>query len=463
MTDREIDPSLLPDTPPPSQDNTTTNAGADAPHQTTPAMAAPATASGAPGEEEPYPFTEGIEDGKPRTQVVVRPRPDLRTDAPDEAAPNGAGAAARARLEAPTDGDRKMTSARSWAADEVGPIDRLVEFVFPIRTFTDWLLVDPLNRGELFTRAIATDPAGVDAASARARAVGYTASRFTNALKEVVASDSRRNPDLFEQLWSIEGVIKASIAHNANRSSLATGNAAQSSNGAVLARRALPPPSGTPSPLLVPPLPKWRDLAPSDRAGSTPGSSKSIERESEDDDDIVIWAQFADDAEAEGRILSDERADHALVPGQRYAQRRTAERNLAITGHYKTDQLTETLLTVLAKTAREKGAGSGSRFGIDVHMHFKAEIEKLGLPGVHAEQSYDRRWKTFANYGLAGTIRTDVSKLEGTKTVAVWDLKTGRAVLRPSRAQELAKTTGVPLKRVIEINYVSRKALRRGW
>jgi hypothetical protein len=189
MTDRETDPSHLPDTPLPSQDNTTTDAGASAETEPTPAMAAPAAATGVAGAEEPYPFTEGIEDGKPRTQVVVRPRPDLRTDAPDESAPNGAGAVARARLDAPTNADHKTTSARSWAMGEVGPIDRLVEFALPTRTFTDWLLVDPLRRGELFKQAIAKDPAGVDAASARARAVGYTAGGFADALKAVVAGE----------------------------------------------------------------------------------------------------------------------------------------------------------------------------------------------------------------------------------------------------------------------------------
>lgn len=391
----------------------------------------------------PYPLTP---DGRPL--IVVRPLPpELPTDPPDEAAPSGAGPAEHSRIQQPAIEDRGTKSAGPSVPKDVDPIDQLVESVFPT-SFTDWLLADPLSRWELFEQAIAKDRAGVDAAFDRARAVGYRVSRFTDALKAVVGI----------------GAANAAITHTAATTE-SGGRAVEPVDGGAVARlRTSPPREPRLSP--IPPLGNWPSAKPPESPGSIARPPASADLESDDDDDIAIFAKFADDADAgdrEGRIRSDEDGDPALAPGQRYAQRVT-QRNLAITGHRGTDELTEMFLSVLGRTAKKMGAGSGSKFGIAVHKDFEEEIGKLQLPGVRVEHSYDRSSKTAVKYGREGTIRTDVIKLTtGGKTVAVWDLKTGRAVLRPSRARELAEATGVPLNRVIEINYVSWKALRRGW
>jgi hypothetical protein len=423
MTDREIDPSLLPDTPPSSQDNTITNAEADAWRE----VAASAPESGAGG----LPDNAQQGSGRPRTQITIYPLPRELRDADPGAAdglpPNGAPTEAastsgRALSDAWNADDRETVSSRLARMADVDPVHALVEFALPSRTFTDWLLADPLNRGELFALAIAKDPAGVDAASARAHEIGYIASRFTDQLQTLVGV----------------GTANAAIGHSPTAES--SGRDTRALDSGVLAKGPFSGPP-KPRPLPLPPPSTWPSLKLPESPRPKALPPEVADTDADDDDDIAIWAQFADDPDAEGRILSDER-NYALVPGQQYSQRRVTQHNLAITGHHKTDVLTETLLTVLAATAREKGAGSGSRFGIDVHKHFAAKIEKLGLPGVHVEQSYDRRLKIAVTYGEAGTIRTDVAKMEGKKTVAVWDLKTGKAVLRPSRARACGKNGG---------------------
>ena len=196
MTDREIDPSLLPDTPLPSQDNTTTNVGEDV-RRESPLL---------PRRRAVWASCQTIR-GK---AVAVRARRSrifigeillVPAAVPaGEAEPTGAAnASGRALPDGQNADDRRTISPQPARAVNVDPIDALVEFVFPARTFTDWLLVDPLRRGELFKQAITKDPAGVSAASAHARAVGYTASRFTEALKTLVSSEVLLKPPALEE------------------------------------------------------------------------------------------------------------------------------------------------------------------------------------------------------------------------------------------------------------------------
>ncbi len=186
MTDRENDPSLLSDTPLPTQNNTATDMGANESRGPTPPVDAPAPTPDVADREEVESFPPRA-DGRPRTRIVVRPWPERLPDATDEATQGGTGAAERAPLQAPSIEDREATSSHPLEFADIDPVDLLVELALPRRTFSDWLIVDPLRRSELFTSAIAKNPAGVDAASARARAVGYTASRFTDALKALAS------------------------------------------------------------------------------------------------------------------------------------------------------------------------------------------------------------------------------------------------------------------------------------
>jgi retron-type reverse transcriptase len=76
------------------------------------------------------------------------------------------------------------------------------------------------------------------------------------------------------------------------------------------------------------------------------------------------------------------------------------------------------------------------------------------------EQSFDSEGK--ARYGQDGSIRTDVVlRNEEGEIVAIYDLKTGEAIIRPSRAVELrAKTRAGPDVPVIELHSV-RGPMRR--
>ncbi len=72
---------------------------------------------------------------------------------------------------------------------------------------------------------------------------------------------------------------------------------------------------------------------------------------------------------------------------------------------------------------------SGPVYGTALHVAFANAVRALNLPGVRVEQSFDL--EGLANYGDDGSVRTDIILL-GTVdgklvSIAIWDLKTGRA------------------------------------
>jgi hypothetical protein len=76
------------------------------------------------------------------------------------------------------------------------------------------------------------------------------------------------------------------------------------------------------------------------------------------------------------------------------------------------------------------------------------------------EQSFDKAG--LAKYGQDGSIRTDVVLRNARGIIiAIYDLKTGNAIIAPSRARELRAQTGAgPDVRVIELHAVRGPALR---
>jgi hypothetical protein len=90
-----------------------------------------------------------------------------------------------------------------------------------------------------------------------------------------------------------------------------------------------------------------------------------------------------------------------------------------------------------------------------VHKLFADTVRVLILPDIgtlQVEQSFDKDGA--ANYGADGSIRTDVIlRNKKGQIIAIFDLKTGNAIISPSRARELrAMTRAGPEVPVIELH-----------
>jgi hypothetical protein len=163
-------------------------------------------------------------------------------------------------------------------------------------------------------------------------------------------------------------------------------------------------------------------------------------------DGIRVWTQYAeakDRDEVQSKTDADAAADAALI-----------ERTTAI--------LHNIVLRVSGAVIRRPGS-SPREFGTDVHTVFAAAVRGLNLPGIGrtgVEQSFDKDGE--AHYGKDGSIRTDVVlRNEKGIIIAIYDLKTGNAVIRPSRAKVLRDMTGSgPDVPVIELHAIRGPAYR---
>ena len=157
-------------------------------------------------------------------------------------------------------------------------------------------------------------------------------------------------------------------------------------------------------------------------------------------DGIRVWTQYAeakDREEVQSKTDVDAAADAALI-----------ERTTAI--------LHNVVLQVSGVVIRRPGS-SPREFGTDVHTAFARAIRALNLPGIGTEgveQSFDQLG--LARYGRDGSIRTDVVMRNNKGTIiAIYDLKTGDAIIRPPRSAELRiMTKAGPDVPVIELHAV---------
>jgi hypothetical protein len=118
--------------------------------------------------------------------------------------------------------------------------------------------------------------------------------------------------------------------------------------------------------------------------------------------------------------------------------------------------LHQVVLQVSAAVIRRPGS-SPREYGVDVHTLFARTVRALNLPGIGkegVEQSFDAEGE--ARYGKDGSIRTDVVlRNKQDRIIAIYDLKTGNAVVRPPRAKELrAMTRAGPDVPVIELHSI---------
>jgi hypothetical protein len=98
----------------------------------------------------------------------------------------------------------------------------------------------------------------------------------------------------------------------------------------------------------------------------------------------------------------------------------------------------------------------GSLYGTAVHFAFAAAIRFQDIPGIGiagVEQSF--QFGEMSRYGVEGSMRTDVVlRNDIGAVVAIYDVKTGGARLRPSRAAQLRAAVGVgPGVPVIELHF----------
>jgi hypothetical protein len=156
-------------------------------------------------------------------------------------------------------------------------------------------------------------------------------------------------------------------------------------------------------------------------------------------DGIKVWTQYA---EAKG---GDEIQNKAA----------DADADAALIGR-TTAMLHNVVLQVAGLVIRRPGS-SPREFGTDVHFAFAKAVRALNLPGigtVGVEQSFDK--EGLANYGSDGSIRTDVVlRNPRGDIIAIYDLKTGDAIIRPPRSAELRTMTDAgPDVPVIELHAV---------
>jgi hypothetical protein len=104
-------------------------------------------------------------------------------------------------------------------------------------------------------------------------------------------------------------------------------------------------------------------------------------------------------------------------------------------------------LTNEAAASFNRADYSASGYGTAVHMKLKNDIGALHDPNLLAEVSYLKTLMETgakpmepAYYGQQGSIRVDVLEKTSSYTVCVYDIKTGRSVLLPSRMREIAQT-----------------------
>lgn len=119
--------------------------------------------------------------------------------------------------------------------------------------------------------------------------------------------------------------------------------------------------------------------------------------------------------------------------------------NEAPTGNLEIDSITEKLLEKLADVLDVAGPGSGPAYGTRVHALFADAVRNSGIPNLGVERSWLDA-NEVSQYGLQNSIRTDVvlrgyDDSSGVK--AIWDLKTGGAILTEDRAARIRMHVGV--------------------
>jgi hypothetical protein len=139
------------------------------------------------------------------------------------------------------------------------------------------------------------------------------------------------------------------------------------------------------------------------------------------------------------KIFEQEDANETEVELQAVGARITYSN--AVTGDERIDGTTERLSTTLKNVMNVFEvipSGMPGVYGTAVHSAFGAAVRAQSLEGVEVEFSYKNNVEV--TYGEEGSVRADVVlRSVGGEVIAIYDLKTGGAVVRSSRADELRR------------------------
>jgi hypothetical protein len=120
---------------------------------------------------------------------------------------------------------------------------------------------------------------------------------------------------------------------------------------------------------------------------------------------------------------------------------------VAARGTRTVDELTQAAQRARASVASGRGPVHGTR----VHTSFAEEVQSLGRSDLSPEISY-LRGQVVRNR-TRESIRADVVEGPLTNPMAIYDLKTGRAKLTPTRIQQIRQHlpgggVGVPIREI---------------
>ncbi len=124
-----------------------------------------------------------------------------------------------------------------------------------------------------------------------------------------------------------------------------------------------------------------------------------------------------------------------------------------------------TIQEILDSAARDAGPSSNfesmQRYGTEVHLRLKREIDAWGNPDIVAERSYfkERLVMGEQRYGTAGTARFDVFESVSDGTRCLYDIKTGRGLSRSQSdiLADAAMRIEGPVRRLIVIELRPRR------
>jgi hypothetical protein len=168
-------------------------------------------------------------------------------------------------------------------------------------------------------------------------------------------------------------------------------------------------------------------------------------------------------------VLSDANPD-PLIVGAQYAQaQNTIDYSNSLTGISRIDTATTELSGTLARVMDAVNfipAWTPQVYGTAVHVAFGISVRMQGIPGIaptDVEQSFIGEG-TLSNYGRPGSVRTDVVlRSENGAIMAIYDVKTGGALLTAARARELRAKTGTGSNTPIIELHVLRGATLKGF
>ncbi len=146
-----------------------------------------------------------------------------------------------------------------------------------------------------------------------------------------------------------------------------------------------------------------------------------------------------------GEVLSDGLPELPRVWTQ-YAEARsnTGPQDPAIESTHQT--LLDILISVNSRANRFAGSMSPTQYGTYVHVEFANAVRSRNLPGIGTEgveQSFDADGLN-PPYGTYDTIRTDIIlRNRAGRIIAVFDVKTGDAIMNPAREAKIRAYTHV--------------------